>query len=623
MSKSDAGGGFLSKVARFVMHPTTSWSELESPLPGAGTEQDRQALKAAIERKRRNDFVRKREFDMLREALRQRQAQQQAQAPLPAASAFVQTGSSGDEIKEKTIEKIAQIEAQMSQHWWRKRDGNGQDATVQVAIGQAVPVPHSYSGGVTVPGHLGARGALTDWGDDTYNPSDEAHPPAPALPVDMLRDRANMTTLPIDMVSTGGELGGAAPEASVRVAVASGPAVTASALTPTEAGVSPSSDVLAFSPGLEDAAVRFANGDDLQAEAGLRAVIAQEVHSPKASDAWLALLDVFYANGRIDAFEETAADFAAQFGRRAPRWPSATVLTPLAGQAAAPAPAARWTCPLVLDVAAVDTLAAYLNTCGSSKRIDWSDLLSADLDAATALLGVVNHWLTTPVVFVFEGAGVLRRRLMASTPSGRRENDPIWWQLRLALLRLMHRSDEFDLASLDFCVTYGVLPPEWTPPACQFEAADALAAGLPPPAVVEPIKQLVTQLGGLDVLEWPAMAGDTQLHTEPGALGDDAGGASAPGPRAVLQGALRGELVAVLQPLQHALGRVSPTEPLRIDCTELKRIDFPAAGSLLQWLLGVMAQGRGVELIEVSRMVAVFFHVVGIDEAVPVRLRQY
>jgi hypothetical protein len=140
MSKGDAGGGFLSKVARFVMHPTTSWSELESPLPGTGTEQDRMALKAAIERKRRNDFVRKREFDMLRAALHQRQAQQQAQAPLPAASAFVHSGSSGDEVKEKTIEKIAQIEAQMSQHWWRKRDGDGQDTGGKVAIGQAVPV---------------------------------------------------------------------------------------------------------------------------------------------------------------------------------------------------------------------------------------------------------------------------------------------------------------------------------------------------------------------------------------------------------------------------------------------------------------------------------------------------
>ncbi len=616
MSKGDAGGGFLSKVARFVMHPTTSWSELESPLPGTGTEQDRMALKAAIERKRRNDFVRKREFDMLRAALHQRQAQQQAQAPLPAASAFVHSGSSGDEVKEKTIEKIAQIEAQMSQHWWRKRDGDGQDATVKVAIGQAVPVPQSYSGGVTVPGHLGARGALTDWGDDTYNPTDEATPPAQAPPVYMLRDRASMTTLPIDMVSTGGsELVNPAPEARVKAMAAS------TGWTATEAATPPLQDGVAFSPGLEDAAVRFANGDDVQAEAGLRAVIAQEVHSPKAIDAWLALLDVFFASGRIDAFEEAAADFAAQFGRRAPRWPSTTASLPQSTQAAGPVALASWTCPLVLDVAAVNTLAAYLNTCGSNKRIDWSDLLSADLDAATALLGVVNHWLTMPVVFVFQGAGVLRRRLMASTPSGRRENDPIWWQLRLALLRLMHRSDEFDLASLDFCVTYGVLPPEWAPPACQFEASDALAAAVPPPAVVEPIKQLVTQLGGLDVLEWPAMAGDTQLHTEPAPLPGEE-----PGPvvgRAALQGALRGELVAVLQPLQQALNRASPAEPLHIDCTELKRIDFPAAGSLLQWLLGVMAQGRQVELVEVSRMVAAFFHVVGIDEAVPVRLRQY
>jgi ABC-type transporter Mla MlaB component len=151
-----------------------------------------------------------------------------------------------------------------------------------------------------------------------------------------------------------------------------------------------------------------------------------------------------------------------------------------------------------------------------------------------------------------------------------------------------------------------------------------VAGQVPSPAAAEPITQLVTQLGGLDVLEWPAMVGDTQLHTEPLPFGERGAKPEAPLPgTASLQGALRGELVAVLHPLQQALGDTPANQPLRVDCTELKRIDFPAAGSLLQWLLGAMAQGRVVELVEVSRIVAVFFHVVGIDEAVPVRLRQY
>ena len=508
-------------------------------------------------------------------------------APLPAASAFANSGSLVDEIKEKTIEKIAQIEAQMSQHWWRKRDAEGQDTSPTVALGRAVPVPHSYSGGVTVPGHLGARGAPTDWGDDTYTPPDEPKAPDAQAPVDMLRDQASLTTLPIDMLSLSGALSdgaavsqGQKPES--RPDAWATTLLVEPASTPSATHATSADNTLALSPGLEDAAVRFANGDDAQAEAGLRAVIAQEVRSPRAADAWLALLDVCYASGRIDAFEELAADFAAQFGRRAPRWPSGAVNQSHEAVSAAPVGqvAAIWACPLVLDVAAVGQLAHHLDTCGPQKRVDWSDLLSADLDAAAALLEVVNRWLTMPVVFVFEGAGVLRRRLMASTPSGRRENDPLWWQLRLALLRLMHRSDEFDLASLDFCVTYGVLPPEWTPPACQFEAADVQSVGVAPPAVVEPIKQLVTQLGGLDVLEWPAMAGDSQLQTEPLPLSVDAAPSTAR-QRPALQGALRGELVAVLHPLQQALSGLPPAEPLRIDCTELKRIDFPAAGSLL------------------------------------------
>ena len=60
-----APGGLLSRVVRFVKSPGATWGE-----GGSETETDRessyskQMLKEMIERKRRNDFVRKREFDM-------------------------------------------------------------------------------------------------------------------------------------------------------------------------------------------------------------------------------------------------------------------------------------------------------------------------------------------------------------------------------------------------------------------------------------------------------------------------------------------------------------------------------------------------------------------------------
>jgi hypothetical protein len=69
MAEPKDGTSFLRKVARFV---AASGAEGASPADDStlmGLE--RSELKAMIERKRRNDFVRKREFDMLRKLRRE------------------------------------------------------------------------------------------------------------------------------------------------------------------------------------------------------------------------------------------------------------------------------------------------------------------------------------------------------------------------------------------------------------------------------------------------------------------------------------------------------------------------------------------------------------------------
>src|SRR5204863_4460409 len=63
---------FFRKVVKFVANPATEWAELDVP-NDESRENDyaKGELKAMIERKRRNDFVRKREFDMLRKVRRE------------------------------------------------------------------------------------------------------------------------------------------------------------------------------------------------------------------------------------------------------------------------------------------------------------------------------------------------------------------------------------------------------------------------------------------------------------------------------------------------------------------------------------------------------------------------
>ena len=53
--------------------------------------------------------------------------------------------------------------------------------------------------------------------------------------------------------------------------------------------------------------------------------------------------------------------------------------------------------------------------------------------------------------------------LPEAAPTGVRDADPAFWQLRLDALRMANRPDQFDEAAIDYCVTYEVSPPSWEP----------------------------------------------------------------------------------------------------------------------------------------------------------------
>ena len=68
MAEAKSAPGFFRKVARFVANPTADWAATPQ---SAASQLDRSELKAIVERKRRNDFVRRREFDTLRRLRRE------------------------------------------------------------------------------------------------------------------------------------------------------------------------------------------------------------------------------------------------------------------------------------------------------------------------------------------------------------------------------------------------------------------------------------------------------------------------------------------------------------------------------------------------------------------------
>lgn len=524
MATKDERPGLLSKVALFVRNPTKDWSELDdlakAPEPGY----DKQAIKAMMERKRQNDFVRKREFDQLRK-LRKR-----ALDGVPGGGAqpsFFQTSWPSDhDGRANTLKKIDAIEAQMSTQWRNSQpdarapsDGEAQGDDFDTTQANFPPVK-------------GGGSPLEDVATIQMGPGGGTH-------------------------ALASEFG--APDLGLS---------TARAFVAMPGAV-------AIDPVLEQAAIRFASGDDWGAEQGLLSSMRAPGCLPAALQVWAAaLLDLYRATDNRAAFDALVMEFCATPGRVQPTWVrladwAATDAAPMADPYGVGA--TTWTCPELLNLAGMEDLRDALSSQPMPWRIDWSSLTRIAPGAMPLLGELFASLCEEPVVLQFAGDQRLVQALRHMAPSRDRGVDAAWWLVLLNALRCMRLQDDFELAALDYCITYELVPPDWTDARCDYSEVSALdLAGAAP-------------------------------HTH-----------AAPDP---LQPGLRGEMVgdasaglAMMEMLHQ------PGQPLVVDCAGLLRVDFAAAGSMLNWASGQHAQGVHVQFKQVHRLVAAFFTIVGIHE---------
>ena len=563
MSKEESSpGGLLSKVVRFVRNPTVNWTELDTLESDRESQYSKQMLKEMIERKRRNDFVRKREFDQLRK-LRQRDALvgQRVEDPVGRASFFQSSLTSPDD-RAVTIKKIDEIEAQLSMQWWRGKQG-----------GDTAPLVPTLPAGLS-PRNTGMAALSTAFA-----------PTAPAsMPLSLEPQAAAEPLFANDSMVIAG-FGGATSPMLAPAEVEAHADASALASPAARSVVAVEMEAFVHEPDLEEAAILFANADYAGASACLLDVVAQHRNSQGESplEIWMTLFDLYRATGQQEGFDTLAIEFAACFGRSAPLWFSIPEQLGLASSTpAAEAAAVRrdfsWNAPSTIGVQSVAALQASLARAASPWMLVWSRLTVIEEAALPALAQEFNRWADQQVQLVFVGAERLQALLQAHTQSGDRGGSPEWWRLRMALLRCMGLGDEFELVALDYCVTYEVSPPAWQVPRC----------------------------GYLDAAEGDGVSADL-LAAHPPAAPD-----AAPAPATVgLSGHIEGDADAFLQNLESL---AKPGQPLVVPCDRLIRIDFSAAGSVLNWAAAQQAQKREVHFQNLHRVVAVFFNVVGINE---------
>jgi hypothetical protein len=82
---------------------------------------------------------------------------------------------------------------------------------------------------------------------------------------------------------------------------------------------------------------------------------------------------------------------------------------------------------------------------------------------------------------------------------------------------------------------------------------------------------------------------------------------------------LVGDIGATLSKLQAELGSATLVS---VSCARLIRVDFIAAGDLLNWVLARGNENRAVQFVDTHRLVALFFGAMGINEHAKVQVRK-
>jgi hypothetical protein len=599
---------FFRKVVRFVANPATDWTDLNSRQEDTKElELEKSELKAMIERKRRNDFVRKREFDMLRRVRREGLSPEQL-ATLGTSSRLDDSEARSPDTQASRTDgvkaKIDEIEQQMVGDGGFNTTGRGRGMG---SYGAPPPDVAVVSSPPSAPGS-----------DFAFRPPPRA--PRPSAEPDIALPPA-AAPAPVQMVSG---LPPLAPMAPVSFDGA-GPGPTTPAPRPAppadvESSPPPAAENTDFSspfavevsevmhdPELDEAVIAFANADFTQCEEALQRITSSGGDRSQHAETWLVLFDLYRATGQQQRFESLALDYAQQFGWSAPQWYS---LPKLVAEAAAEEPIVTsnsvishshgdvgWVCPDLLDIEAVARLRSQTLQMPLPWVFDWTELRNIDAEAAMQLSMVFRLWSGQALEMRWLAGERLFAVLQDAAPTGVRDADPAFWLTRLDALRLANRADQFDEAAIDYCVTYEVSPPSWEPTRCKVHiSGSSLSTRNPPMSMVSDVS--------------------TSFH-ESGLADDPRGGIEVA--HVELSGQLIGDISATLDKLQGALGNAPVVS---VSCARLIRVDFIAAGDLLNWVLARRNEARAVQFVDAHRLLALFFGAMGINEHAKVQVRK-
>lgn len=333
-------------------------------------------------------------------------------------------------------------------------------------------------------------------------------------------------------------------------------------------------------PVLEEAAVLYANANAGGAQAVLEGAI--DAAGASATQAmWNMLFDLYRLQGDRAAFDARAVGYAQQFEISPPIWGDDNT------KKAKPAP--RDAAPSVNLSGTLAATAAkqfeQLTRIGAKAgklRMDLSRLRGVD-DAGCALLNKAFDELAKVKAHVqILGAVHALSLLSPRLKTGEKEAQD-FWRVALRLLQQIGDQDKFDEVALDYAITFEESPPSFEAPPPP-TASDALAA------------------------QAAENADEDDEEDDPEARGDF-----------ILEGDIIGSQPEVLRKLA---AYAHTRNPVVLDASHLKRLEFVSAGSLFNSIVQLQGQGKLTVIRHPNALVASLLQVMGIHHVAQIELRR-
>ena len=319
---------------------------------------------------------------------------------------------------------------------------------------------------------------------------------------------------------------------------------------------------------LENAALLHANGQTLPARGILEDGIVNDAEAKASPLAWLALLDLMHRLGDRAGFERLALNYVVAFERSAPGWEEYSHRTPPAGNK--PVVAGYVALTGKLSATHASQISGLLSVAQKqpSMRLDLGGLLGADDAGATLLAQALGQLRSRRFALALQNPAKIRAALEMAVKQGRDASEG-YWLLLLELLQWQNQHTAFEDRAVEYAVAFEVSPPSWEPP----------------PQVQAPVASV------------PA--------------GSQANGSVPPGSeQLVLQGVLTGSgdpQVARLSDFRDGNAAVP------IEMSAVERIDFVAAGALMNSISRIEAQHRVVQIVGASPIVRALLLLIGIS----------